>query len=75
MKNFLCEFHIDKTRLTHKILKGAIKNIIAAQQLTFHVTVPRCLSTIKKGYQQGKAIHCPIELNLFSYKNFMPRSI
>jgi hypothetical protein len=65
MKNFLCGLSRDKHGLTNINFSAGVKNNIAFQELTFHITVPRLLYTEKNGYQQ--AISSPARLrNLFT---------
>jgi hypothetical protein len=71
MKYFGCELSRDKTALTNIIFSGFVKNNIAAQELTFHVTVPRLLYTGKNGYQQAKNCQALVSC-FFINKNVVP---
>ncbi len=63
MKFFCCGFCKDKWMITHKKFQPYRKNLIAVQEYTFHVTVPRMLFTFKSRYQHEKALISPIFLH------------
>jgi hypothetical protein len=54
MRFFCCGFSKDNRGLTHINFRAFVKNLVAVQEYTFHVTVPRSLSTLKQGYQHQK---------------------